>query len=569
MRVRFAPSPDRRAAHRRRAHRALQLAAGARHAAGTLVLRIEDTDRERSTPENVEQILDALRWLELDWDEGPISQIEPRRPPPRGARAAARRGPRLPLERDRRRRQGLQGASTAPTAASAARPRREGAVRLRVPDEGETVVHDLIRGDTTLPARPPRRPGDRARGRHASLYNFAVAVDDLDAEHHARRPRRGPPLQHAQAAARARGARAPSRRSTRTCRCCTAPTARSSPSATAPRRCRSCATPATCPRRCATTSRCSAGATPTTRRSSRPSELVEPLRHRARLAQPGALRRAEAALDERPLPARARRRRAHAAPRGASPAATGLRDGGRDLARRRSRRWPTSGRWPGSSSTARPTTRRRARSGSTTEGRARARRRARGARRRRAVRRRARSRRRCASVVERRGAQAASDVFQPMRVALAGHDRVAGDLRDARGARPRRGAAADRRGARDAETLRRSPQQSASRLNQPSMPADNRACATAVPAPHRGTATMHDAPHASVTPISARRHPDAAGVQRRHNEGHGRRLTAAFEALEALPGARRVAQPPAAPRQRRSASRPARSSPPSSPTSRW
>ena len=41
---------------------------------GELVLRIEDTDRERSTAENVEQILDALRWLELDWDEGPVSQ---------------------------------------------------------------------------------------------------------------------------------------------------------------------------------------------------------------------------------------------------------------------------------------------------------------------------------------------------------------------------------------------------------------------------------------------------------------------------------------------------------------
>ncbi len=40
------------------------------------MLRIEDTDRERSTAENVEQILDALRWLELDWDEGPLSQAE-------------------------------------------------------------------------------------------------------------------------------------------------------------------------------------------------------------------------------------------------------------------------------------------------------------------------------------------------------------------------------------------------------------------------------------------------------------------------------------------------------------
>ena len=38
------------------------------------MLRIEDTDRERSTEENVAQILDALRWLELDWDGGPVSQ---------------------------------------------------------------------------------------------------------------------------------------------------------------------------------------------------------------------------------------------------------------------------------------------------------------------------------------------------------------------------------------------------------------------------------------------------------------------------------------------------------------
>ena len=45
------------------------------------MLRIEDTDRERSTPENVEQILDALRWLELDWDEGPIFQSASERAP--------------------------------------------------------------------------------------------------------------------------------------------------------------------------------------------------------------------------------------------------------------------------------------------------------------------------------------------------------------------------------------------------------------------------------------------------------------------------------------------------------
>src|SRR6202021_2569509 len=73
VRVRFAPSPT-GALHIGGARTALFNWLLARHAGGRLLLRIEDTDRERSTPENVEQILDALRWLELDWDEGPIFQ---------------------------------------------------------------------------------------------------------------------------------------------------------------------------------------------------------------------------------------------------------------------------------------------------------------------------------------------------------------------------------------------------------------------------------------------------------------------------------------------------------------
>ncbi len=75
MRVRFAPSPT-GALHIGGARTALYNWLLARKDGGTMVLRIEDTDRERSTPDNVEQILDALRWLELDTDEGPISQAE-------------------------------------------------------------------------------------------------------------------------------------------------------------------------------------------------------------------------------------------------------------------------------------------------------------------------------------------------------------------------------------------------------------------------------------------------------------------------------------------------------------
>ncbi|MGH2929927.1 MAG: glutamate--tRNA ligase family protein, partial [Solirubrobacteraceae bacterium] len=75
VRVRFAPSPT-GALHIGGARTALYNWLLARGQAGTLVLRIEDTDRERSTPENVEQILDALRWLKLDFDEGPIFQSQ-------------------------------------------------------------------------------------------------------------------------------------------------------------------------------------------------------------------------------------------------------------------------------------------------------------------------------------------------------------------------------------------------------------------------------------------------------------------------------------------------------------
>src|SRR5437588_10940478 len=75
MRVRFAPSPT-GALHIGGARTALYNWLLARGQGGTFVLRIEDTDRERSTPGNVGRIQDALRWLQLDWDEGPIFQSQ-------------------------------------------------------------------------------------------------------------------------------------------------------------------------------------------------------------------------------------------------------------------------------------------------------------------------------------------------------------------------------------------------------------------------------------------------------------------------------------------------------------
>src|SRR5215213_3476514 len=178
MRLRFAPSPT-GALHIGGARTALYNWLMARGSGGALVLRIEDTDRERSTPENVEQILDALRWLELDWDEGPLSQFERAdqhreaidrlleagvayRDPATGDDVATWKS-----EHDNR---GYRGTPSDDPGA---------AVRLRIPDSGDTVVADEIRGDV----RFPNESSDDfviARGDGSVLYNFAVAVDDAD-----------------------------------------------------------------------------------------------------------------------------------------------------------------------------------------------------------------------------------------------------------------------------------------------------------------------------------------------------------------------------------------------------
>ncbi|HLI58761.1 MAG TPA: glutamate--tRNA ligase [Solirubrobacteraceae bacterium] len=188
MRVRFAPSPT-GALHIGGARAALYnwLLAHApgndpAHPdlrAGTFVLRIEDTDRERSTPENVEQILDALRWLNLEWDEGPIMQSE------NAARHAAALQQLLDsghAYRSSATADDVRAFKAREGADRGFRGRAEGsgAIRLHVPDEGEAVVADVIRGETRFPYRNMDDPVI-ARADGSVLYNFAVAVDDLDA----------------------------------------------------------------------------------------------------------------------------------------------------------------------------------------------------------------------------------------------------------------------------------------------------------------------------------------------------------------------------------------------------
>ncbi|MCW2990739.1 MAG: glutamyl-tRNA synthetase [Solirubrobacterales bacterium] len=180
MRVRFAPSPT-GLLHIGGARTALYNWLAARHEGSdaVMLLRIEDTDKERSTPENVQQILDALAWLELDWDEGPVYQTH----------AAPRHGEVIG--------QLLDGGHAYRTNATAddvkayksehgadrgyrGTDEGEGAVRLHVPDDGETVVRDIIRGETSFKNVHLDDPVI-ARADGSPLYNFAVAIDDMDA----------------------------------------------------------------------------------------------------------------------------------------------------------------------------------------------------------------------------------------------------------------------------------------------------------------------------------------------------------------------------------------------------
>jgi glutamyl-tRNA synthetase len=150
----------------------------ARGHGGRLVLRIEDTDRERSTPENVDQIFDALAWLGIDWDEGPIYQsanagrhaevVQQLIDAGHAYRSTA--GPDdVRAFKEANGSRGFRGADEG-----------TGAVRLRVPDEGVTVVNDVIRGETPFEnALLDDLVIARADG--TPIYHLAVVVDDADA----------------------------------------------------------------------------------------------------------------------------------------------------------------------------------------------------------------------------------------------------------------------------------------------------------------------------------------------------------------------------------------------------
>jgi glutamyl-tRNA synthetase len=187
VRVRFAPSPTGHL-HVGGARTALFNWLHARHQGGVFILRIEDTDRSRSTEENIESIVDALRWLGLDWDEGP--------PTP-----GYRQTERLPLYREHAERLVAAGRAyycdcppeMLEAQRKAAEARKEtfrysgrcrdrgltaGALRLRIPDEGQTVVDDLIHGAVTF-EHQQLDDWILVRTDGTPTYNFCVVVDDV------------------------------------------------------------------------------------------------------------------------------------------------------------------------------------------------------------------------------------------------------------------------------------------------------------------------------------------------------------------------------------------------------
>jgi glutamyl-tRNA synthetase len=188
VRVRFAPSPTGHL-HIGGARTALFNWLFARHNNGTFVLRIEDTDRSRSTEDYIESILEGLRWLGLDWDEGPFRQTDrfdiyrsyidkllaegkayycycsPEELEERRKEAQAKG---LPPRYDRRCRKLKEPI-----------PGRTPSVRFKMPETGQTIVDDLIRGKITF---ENSQLDDLIimRSDGTPTYNFVVVVDDVD-----------------------------------------------------------------------------------------------------------------------------------------------------------------------------------------------------------------------------------------------------------------------------------------------------------------------------------------------------------------------------------------------------
>jgi len=200
VRVRIAPSPTGNL-HIGTARTAVFNWLYARHTGGTFVLRIEDTDQERSRPEYTQNILDGLTWLGLTWDEGPFYQSKRLELYQQNVQALldkglAYRAYDTPEELDAMREaQKANGEAprydnrhrklTPEQRAAYEADGRSSVIRFIIEDDREIAWNDLVRGTVSWKGRD--LGGDMVIARAASgsgfgqpLYNFVVVVDDID-----------------------------------------------------------------------------------------------------------------------------------------------------------------------------------------------------------------------------------------------------------------------------------------------------------------------------------------------------------------------------------------------------
>ncbi len=196
VRVRFAPSPT-GYLHIGGARTALFNWLFARHHGGAFILRIEDTDRSRSTERAIEQIIESLSWLGLDWDEGPYRQTDHLGRYQEVAQRLLDEGKAYKCyctaeELDAMRKAQLERKETPMYDRRCLRLSEEqrraleeqgrpAVIRFHSPDAGATVVRDLIRGDVSFENRI-LDDFIMVRADGIPTYNFAVVVDDHDME---------------------------------------------------------------------------------------------------------------------------------------------------------------------------------------------------------------------------------------------------------------------------------------------------------------------------------------------------------------------------------------------------
>jgi glutamyl-tRNA synthetase len=192
VRTRFAPSPT-GYLHIGGARTALFSWAYARKTGGTFLLRIEDTDSERSTPESTQAILDAMKWLDLDYDEGPFYQMQRLDRYREVSQKLLDEGKayycyaskeELDAMREEQRAKGLKprydGRWRPENAKGKAPPAGVTPVlRFRNPDEGVVTWDDLVKGPISI---SNQELDDLVilRGDKVPTYNFGVVVDDWD-----------------------------------------------------------------------------------------------------------------------------------------------------------------------------------------------------------------------------------------------------------------------------------------------------------------------------------------------------------------------------------------------------